>query len=150
TCLSLRKAPRATTNLIEATDREFRSSIFTRAIASYEVPGVMTNLERRLARIEVRFGSIIDAAQKVADPFSPESILLRLLDGEWQCALKLLERQQCDRCRAWRPGPRELLDTPFADLSRLRQILDRSLGSLSEELRHGIAQRLLEADGCGS
>jgi len=109
----------------------------------------MKDLERRLARIEVRFGPIMEAARKVTDPFSPEAILVRLAAGEWQCALKLLERQQCDRCRTWRPALGELLDFPLTNLTRLRQTFERSLGALPEELRFDIAQRLLAADSEG-
>ena len=106
----------------------------------------MTKLERRLARIEVRFGPMLEAARKVADPFSEEAIFLRLAAGKWQCALKLLERQRCDRCPSWRPEPREVFDIPFTDLTRLRQTLKRSLGALPDELRFDIAQRLLATD----
>jgi hypothetical protein len=106
----------------------------------------MRRLARRVRTLEVRFEPVIEALRKVADPFSPEAIILRLAAGEWQCALKLLERQQCHRCRAWRPEARDLLDIRFTDLSRLRQTLERSLGSLPEEQRFDIAQQLLAAD----
>jgi len=106
----------------------------------------MKNLERRLARIEVRFGSMIEATRKVADLFSPEAILLRLAAGEWQCALNLLKRQHCDRCQVWRPEPRDLIDIPFTGLTRLRQMLERSLGALPDELRFEIAHQLLATD----
>lgn len=106
----------------------------------------MTTLERRLRRIEVRFGPLLEAARRVFEPFSEEAIFRRLAAGEWQCALKLLEHQRCDRCRAWRPGPGELLDIPFTDLTRLRQTLERSLGALPEALRFNIAHQLLAAD----
>ena len=109
----------------------------------------MKNLSRRLARIEVRFGPMMEAARKVTDPFSPEAILVRLAAGEWQCALKLLERQQCDRCRAWRPKPRDLLDIASTNLTGLRQTLERSLGALPGELRYDIARQLLAADSDG-
>jgi hypothetical protein len=101
---------------------------------------------RRVGKLEVRFEPIIEATRKVADPFSPEAIVLRLAAGEWQCALKLLEIQQCHRCRAWRPEPRDLLDIPFRDLTRLRRTLARSLGALPEEQRFDIARQLLAAD----
>jgi len=74
---------------------------------------------------------------------------VRLAAGEWQCALKLLERRLCDRCRAWRPEPRDLLDIPFTDLTRLRHTLERSLGAPPEELRFDIAQQLLAAESEG-
>ena len=106
----------------------------------------MKNLERRLARIEVRFGPMLEAARKVTDPFSPEAILVRLAAGEWQCALKLLARQHCDRCRTWRPEPRDLIDIPFTGLTRLRQMLGPSLGALPDELRFEIAHQLLATD----
>jgi hypothetical protein len=106
----------------------------------------MRRLARRVRTLEVRFEPVIEAMRKVADPFSPEAIVLRLAAGEWQCALKLLVRQQCDRCRAWRPEPRDLLGIAPPNLTGLRQTLESSLGALPAELGFEIAQQLLAAD----
>ena len=107
----------------------------------------MMQRERRLQKLELRFAALVDAVREAADPFSDEAIYLRLAAGEWQCALKLLERQRCDRCRDWRPEPRERLDSRFTDLGHLRETLERSLGALPDELRFDIARRLLLAEG---
>ena len=89
---------------------------------------------------------MVDALRREADPFSPEAVVMRLAAGEWQCALKLLERQQCDVCRDCHPDPRDWTSVDLTDLSSMRLALSNSLGGLPWEVRADIAQKLLAAD----
>jgi hypothetical protein len=82
-----------------------------------------------------------------------EAFLERLVAGEWQSALKLLEepreqdvwQEQQSTGRSGR-GPTGRIDFALTGLTRLRQTLSVSLADLVPELRFDIARRLLAAD----
>ena len=76
-------------------------------------------------------------------------IFERLVAGEWQSALKLLEPRERDlwqKQRSGGTGPNHVAHIDFRDLTQLRRTLDKSLGGLPWEVREKIAQQLLAAD----
>jgi hypothetical protein len=98
--------------------------------------------------LSFRFGVTREATAPSAD----QAIIAMLAAGEWQCALRLLERRDLDvrqeqqliKQRGADPNGR--IDLGIMGLTRLRQTLERSLSDLPPELRYDIARRLLEAD----
>jgi hypothetical protein len=102
----------------------------------------------RLRRLERRFGFTVVA------PSVDEAIIERLVAGEWQSALRLLEepselarwQEQQSNGRS-RRDPNGRIDFGLTGLTRLRQTLSVSLADLPPELRFDIAQQLLAADG---
>jgi hypothetical protein len=82
-------------------------------------------------------------------------ILERLVGGEWECALKLLELPEQDQWQEWQSSvqrgisPNRMRDIDFMDVTGMRQKLTSSLAHLPLELRSDIAKQLLAADGAG-
>jgi hypothetical protein len=83
-------------------------------------------------------------------------ILERLVGGEWECALKLLELPEQDQWQEWQSSvqrgisPNRMRDIDFNDVTGMRQKLTSSLAHLPPELRSDIAKQLLAADGPAS
>ena len=50
----------------------------------------MKTVDRRIRILEIRFGMTVVATGKVV-PTAPEMIVERLVAGEWECVLRLLE-----------------------------------------------------------
>jgi hypothetical protein len=104
----------------------------------------MKAVTKRLLRLEVRFG------WTAAVPSVDEEIFERLVAGEWQSALKLLEPRERELWKARQSieyggaGPKERID--LMGLTRLRQTLSSSLAGLPPEKRIDIARQLLAAD----
>jgi len=105
---------------------------------------------RRLRKLETRFGVANEAMRKAAVPSAAEMVIERLVAGEWECAMRLLELPQQDVWQEWqsstRTAPNRMVDIDFTDLTRLRQTLESSLADLPPELRWKIARQLLDAD----
>ena len=110
----------------------------------------MKTVATRLYKLEVRFG--VEAMRRAAAPSADEMIFERLVAGEWECAMKLLELPEQDPLKEWESnGPRATglireLDIDFRNLPLLRQTFSRSLADLPPELRWDIPQKLIEAD----
>jgi len=100
----------------------------------------------RVRRLEARFFA------KLPVPSVDEEIFERLVAGEWQSALRLLEprvRQLWEERQSIEhrgTGPNHMAHFDFRDLTQLRKTLDKSLGGLPWEVREKIARQLLAAD----
>jgi hypothetical protein len=56
----------------------------------------MNTAVRRLRKLEIRFGVANEVVRKAVVPSPADMIIERLVAGEWQCALKLLELPEQD------------------------------------------------------
>ena len=102
--------------------------------------------DRRVGKLELRFGPLIEALSRRADPFSMEAVFMRLAAGEWERALKLLEHQRCDICRSRPLDLNVMASIDFTNSAGLFRKIDRALARLPQETRTLIAARLLAAD----
>jgi hypothetical protein len=67
-----------------------------------------------------RDATLVDAMREADDPFSDKAVVLRLIAGERQCAMKLLARRQYDVCLNRPLQRREILAADPLELSQLR------------------------------
>ena len=78
---------------------------------------------RRLRKLETRFGVANEAMRKAAVPSAAEMVIERLVAGEWECAMKLLEVPEQDVWQEWQSSvhrgtsPNRILDIDFMDLT---------------------------------
>ena len=111
-------------------------------------PNSLKSVAGRVHKLEIQYG--VEATPKPAIPSAEQVIFERLLAGDWECALELLELPAQDVLPAWQSmGHRStstnaLIDIDLAD-QRLRQRIFNSLADLPE-LRCKIAEKLVAAD----
>src|SRR5579871_606939 len=75
------------------------------------------SLNRRVRKLEVCFEARLVTIERSLDPFSGEAIVLRLAAGEWECAIKLLDGQQCGLAESTRSN-RRICSTSISKTSR--------------------------------
>jgi len=100
-------------------------------------------LTKRVEKLEVRYRPVVEALERALDPFSIEMVVLRLAAGEWECALKLLDRQECEVCRS-RPLRPSVFDLTNPD--SLFEQATKGCEHLPDETKYLIARRLFESD----
>jgi len=104
---------------------------------------------RRLHKLEDQFG--LETVPKAAVPSASDVIIERLVAGDWECALKLMELPEEAALQEWQSidrstGPNRRIDIDLTDMVQVRQAVESSLGDLPPERRWEIARKLLAAD----
>jgi hypothetical protein len=114
----------------------------------------MKTVDRRIRILKLRFGMNVEATRN-AVPTAPQMMVERLVAGEWECALKLLELPGQNVWQEWQSSvqlgtsPNRMHDIDFRDLTSMRQKLTSSVADLPPELRWEIARQLFAADIAG-
>ena len=87
----------------------------------------MKTVAGRVRRLEVRFGLTVEVMRRAAFPSAAEAIIQLLAAGEWQCALKLLERPDGDTWQELQSiehrSAKRVIDIDLTDLTRTREML---------------------------
>ena len=104
---------------------------------------------RRLHKLEDQFG--LETVPKAAVPSASDVIIERLVAGDLECALKLMELPEEAALQEWQSidrstGPNRRIDIDLTDMVQVRQAVESSLGDLPPERRWEIARKLLAAD----